>query len=84
MIGDFVAVLLVPWFAMDRLLPTIFSLNASLTKKVVISIEYDNNVQNFIPKLRLIGCDFIGLQLNEETWTDFKRMFEEVTVFVSS
>ena len=83
-IGDLLAELFVPLFAMDRLLSTVFALNTSLTKKVVISIEYDNNVQNFIPKIRLIGRDFVGLQLNEETWTDFKRVLEEVTMFFCS
>lgn len=69
---------------MDRLLPAIFPLNSSLTKKVVVGLEYDNNVRNFVPKLRLIGRDFIGVPFDEETWIDFKNVLEEVTMFFGS
>ena len=47
-------------------------------------MEYDNNVRNFVPKLRLIGRDFIGVPFDEETWIDFKNVLEEVTMFFGS
>lgn len=69
---------------MDRLLPAIFSLNSSLTKKAIIALEYDNDVQSFVPKLRLIGRDFVGVAFDEKTWVGFKSVFEEVTLFFNS
>ena len=69
---------------MDRLLSYIHSLNSSVSKNVLIGLEYDNIVQNFIPKLRLIGNDPIGVPFDQETWNDFKEHFDEITLFFSS
>ena len=69
---------------MDRIQPSVYSLNTSFTKQAVISLEYDSAEQSFVPKLRLTGHDWIGVPFDQECWNEFKAAFEEITVFFCS
>lgn len=69
---------------MDRLLSSVYALNTSQTKKAVISLEYNNDLQQFVPKLRLTGHDSTGVPFDSSDWDEFKTVFGDITSFFGS
>ena len=69
---------------MDRILCSVYSLNSSQTKKVVVGLEYDDNTQLFLPKVRLTGRDSNDVAFTMPEWTELKSKFGDITLFYSS
>lgn len=69
---------------MDRLLSSVYSINSSQTKKVVISLEYDNKFQQFEPKLRLTGNDSNEVPFTVEEWGELRSIFGDINLFYGS
>lgn len=69
---------------MDRLLCSVYSLNSSQTKKVVIGLEYDDEQQQYVPKLRLTGRDANNVAFTAQEWSDLKNVFGDINLFYNS
>lgn len=51
-----------------QLLSSVYGLNRTYSKKVVVGLEFDDEKRLFVPKVRLIGIDFIGIVFNQKEW----------------
>lgn len=58
-----------------QLLSSIYGLNKTYTKKVLIGLEFDEEKRLFVPKVRLFGNDFIGLAFNQREWDSLVGTF---------
>ena len=67
----------------DQVFCTLYALNKSFTKKVIVGLEYDEIVDKFDdecykPVVRLVSNDFEGVAFSYDDWEDFKNSFNDV------
>lgn len=70
-------------FEKQLLLPTIYKLNLSFGKKVVIGFEEQKD-GDLYPVIRLIGKDFIGLSFKADAWYNFQKEFNTISEYFDS
>ncbi|XP_039309640.1 uncharacterized protein LOC120358680 [Solenopsis invicta] len=63
------------------LLPTIYKLNLSFGKKVIIGFEEDEQSGDLYPAARLIGKDFIGVSFKTNAWYNFQKDFNTISEY---
>lgn len=63
------------------LLPTIYKLNLSFGKKVIIGFEEDEQSGDLYPAARLIGKDFIGVSFKTNAWHNFQKDFNIISEY---
>ena len=63
------------------LLPTIYKLNLSFGKKVIIGFEEDEQSGDLYPVARLIGKDFIGVSFKTNAWYNFQKDFNIISEY---
>jgi hypothetical protein len=63
------------------LLPTIYKLNLSFGKKVIIGFEEDEQSGDLYPAARLIGKDFIGVSFKTSAWYNFQKNFNIISEY---
>lgn len=68
-------------FEKQLLSPTLYGLNRSFTKKIIIGFE-DQGDGSFYPATRLIGHDFSGISFNIEAWQRFQEHFDTVSRYL--
>ena len=62
----------------NPLLTTLFTLNKSWSKNVIVDLEYvDFEDKIFKPMIRLIAKDHDGIAFNEKHWEAFKGTLED-------
>ena len=62
---------------------TLYPLNKSFTKKVIIGLEYDETADKlddecYKPVVRLLSNDFEGVAFSCDDWEDFKTSFNDI------
>ena len=62
---------------------TLYALNKSFTKKVIIGLEYDEIIdaiddECYKPVIQLVANDFKGVAFSCDDWEDFKTSFNDV------
>ena len=58
-----------------QLFSSIYGLNRTYTKKVLVGLEFDDEKRLFVPKVRLIGNDFIGIAFDQKEWDSLLGTF---------
>lgn len=69
---------------MVQILSTVYNLNKSATKNIIIGLEYDNDVEKCIPKARLIGKDFTGVPFERCEWASFVSSMKHADKYFDS
>lgn len=67
-----------------QLFSSIYGLNKTYTKKVVVGLEFDEVKRLFAPKVRLIGNDFIGIAFNPMEWSSLTNSFPHIDAYFGS
>lgn len=67
-----------------QLLASIYGLNRTFTKKILVGLEFDDEKKFFVPIVRLIGNDFVGIAFNPSDWTIFTNTFRHIDEYFSS
>lgn len=70
-------------FEKQLLLPTIYKLNLSFGKKVIIGFEEQKD-GDLYPTVRLIGKDFIGVSFKADAWYNFQKEFNIISEYFDS
>ena len=70
-------------FEKQLLLPTIYGLNRSFTKKVLIGFQEEKKDGQLYPIIRLIGNDFSGISFNTNAWCCFQKQFNAVSEYLN-
>ena len=65
------------------LLPLLYGLNRSISKKIYFGIEIKDSGFAEVA-IRLIGADYVGIRFNTTTWANFLGTFELVNKFFAS
>lgn len=65
------------------LLPVVYGLNKSFTKKIYIGLEINQEGQAEI-RIRLIGLDYSGIGFSCATWANFVSTFEMIAKYFGS
>lgn len=63
------------------LLPAVYGLNKSYTKKLLIGLEAVSLGERFKPVARLVGNDNKGVAFEPEDWEEFKGLFEDIVKY---
>lgn len=58
---------------------SVYPLNKSFSKKLVIGLEYKNLEGEYQPVVRLCGSDYVGIPFSKEEWQNFKGTFSDVS-----
>lgn len=67
------------------LLPTMYALNKSYTKKIMVCMENAHNgAEDFEPVVRIMGADGNGIKLTSKGWCDFKETFPKMKNYFAS
>lgn len=70
-------------FEKQLLLPALYGLNRSFTKKIIIGFEdREEEDSSFYPATRLVGNDFTGISFNIEAWQRFQEHFDTVSRYL--
>lgn len=69
-------------FEKQLLLPTLYGLNRSFTKKIIIGFKEQEDGCLY-PSVRLIGNDYSGISFNTESWRSFQEQFNTVSEYLN-
>ena len=64
-----------------QLFSSISGLNKTYTKKVLVGLEFDEIKRVFVPKVRLIGIDFIRIAFNPVEWQSLTNAFPHIDLW---
>ena len=67
-----------------QLFSSIYGLNKTYTKKVLVGLEYDDEKRIFAPKVQLVGNDFIGIGFNPVEWRSLVNTFPHIDEYFRS
>jgi len=71
------------FYEKQLLLPTIYKLNLSFGKKVIIGFE-EQKSSDLYPVVRLVGKDFIGVSFKADAWYNFQKEFHIISEYFDS
>ena len=65
------------------LFPTIYGLNKSWSKKILVGLEYDKfGDEYYKPSVRLLNDDFKGIRFTISDWAEFRNIFEDISKYL--
>lgn len=67
------------------LLSTVYGLNNSYTKKIIVGLQYNTDEESFTPAIQLANSQCsAGVNLSQTTWTELQNKFDEINNYFES
>ena len=68
-----------------NVLTTMYPLNNSRSKKVIVGLHYDKNTKSFEPVIQLLNNHYTqGLELNSKTWCEIQNHFQDISNYFNN